>query len=83
MLTMDFAVLAKERAVTRMAKNEVVLTKRSQAERLTIAENLIASVWTDYLGGNIEDNNLQLAVNIQVNVNRIVWKLNALREAEK
>jgi len=69
--------------VSRMPKNEAVLTKRSQAERLTIAENLIASVWADYLGGNIEDNNLQLAVNIQVNVNRIVWKLNALREAEK
>ena len=54
------------------------LTKRSQAERLAIANSLIASVWEEYLNGSIDRSNLQLAVNIQINVNRIVWKLNEL-----
>lgn len=54
------------------------LTKRSQAERLAIADSLIASVWEEYCDGKINRTNLQLAVNIQTNVNRIVWKLNEL-----
>lgn len=54
------------------------LTKRSQAERLVIADSLVSSVWEEYLNGSIDRNNLQVAAYIQANVNRIVWKLNAL-----
>jgi hypothetical protein len=54
------------------------LTKRSQAERLAIAETLLASVWAEYQKGNIDSGNGQIAVDIQVYVNRIVWKLNSL-----
>lgn len=54
------------------------LVKRSQAERLAIAETLLASVWAEYQKGNIDRENIQTAVNIQVYTNRIVWKLNSL-----
>ena len=51
------------------------LTKRSQAERLAIADSLIASVWEEYLNGSIDRGTLQMAAYIQANANRIVWKL--------
>lgn len=54
------------------------LVNRSQTERLTIAGSLLASVWQEYINGSIEGDNLQLAVYIQTDINRIVWKLNAL-----
>ena len=54
------------------------LTKRSQAERLVIADSLIASVWKEYLNGSIDRDNLQVAAYIQANANRIIWKLNEL-----
>ena len=54
------------------------LTKRSQAERLAIANSLIASVWEEYLNGSIDRSTLQVAAYIQTDVNRIVWKLNEL-----
>lgn len=54
------------------------LTKRSQAERLAIADSLIASVWEEYLNGSIDRGTLQVAAYIQANANRIVWKLNEL-----
>lgn len=56
--------------------------KRSQTERLTIAESLLASVWEEYINGNIDRSNLQLAVYCQTYINRIVWKLNALNNTE-
>lgn len=59
------------------------LSKRNQTERLTIAESLVSSVWKEYLNGSIDEENLQIAVNIQVNVNRIVWKLNEVRDEKK
>lgn len=59
------------------------MKKRSQAERLTIAESLVSSVWKEYLNGSIDEENLQLAVDLQANVNRIVWKLNKLRDEQK
>lgn len=52
--------------------------KRSQAERLTIAETLLSGVWDEIERGNINGNVLQLAVNAQIMCNRIVWKLNEL-----
>lgn len=58
------------------------LIKRSQTERLTIAESLLASVWEEYINGNIDRSNLQLAVYCQTDINRIVWKLNSLNNTE-
>lgn len=52
--------------------------KRSQAERLTIAESLLSGVWDEIERGKIDDGVLQLAVNSQIMCNRIVWKLNEL-----
>lgn len=63
--------------------NDLDLLKRSQAERLIIAESLVNSVWQEYLNGSIDRNNLQLAVYLQVNVDRIVWKLNALNNESR
>lgn len=57
---------------------DIGLTKRSQAERLAIADSLIASVWEEYLNGSIDRSTLQVAAYIQANANRIVWKLNEL-----
>lgn len=56
------------------------MKKRSQAERLTIAESLVSSVWEEVVDDNVESmpDVLQLAVNIQVDVNRIVWRLNQM-----
>ena len=52
------------------------MEKRSQVERLAIAYTLIASIWDEMTAGKVEDNLLQLAVNAQIDINRIVWKLN-------
>lgn len=52
------------------------LKKRSQVERLTIAFSLIDSVWEEMTNGTVEDDMIQIAVNTQVDVNRIVWALN-------
>ena len=52
------------------------LKKRSQVERLTIAFSLIDSVWEEMTNGIVEDDMLQIAVNMQTDVNRIVWALN-------
>ena len=56
------------------------MKKRSQAERLTIAESLVSSVWDEVIDDKVENmpDVLQLAVNIQVDVNRIVWRLNQM-----
>ena len=56
---------------------EIELTKKSQAERLIIADTLMASVWEEMVQGIIEDEDLiQMAVLIQVSTNRIVWLRN-------
>lgn len=52
------------------------IQKRSQIERLTIAFTLIDSVWEEITNGTVEDDMLQIAVNMQTDVNRIVWALN-------
>ena len=57
---------------------EIKLRKKSQAERLTEAEVLIANIWEEIRYGIAEDNILQTAVYIQTDINRIVWKLNAI-----
>ena len=57
------------------------MDKQTLLERLTIADSLISSVWEEMRKGHIESGIGQTAVNIQVNVNRIVWKLNELMNA--
>lgn len=59
------------------------MEKRSQKERLTIAETLLTSVWEEYCNGSIEEGNEQIAVYIQTYINRIQWKLNSLRNPER
>ena len=52
------------------------LKKRSQADRLSIAFILIDSIWWEMQNGKIDSDLLQLAVDTQVDINRIVWLLN-------
>jgi hypothetical protein len=54
------------------------LEKRSQVERVAIANALLASVWTEIMDGHTERGVLQEAVYAQTSVNRIVWKLNEI-----
>ena len=58
------------------------MKKRSQKERLTIAYELLSSVWEEYCNDLIEDGDMQIAVYIQTQINRIVWKLNTLINSE-
>ena len=53
-----------------------MLNKRSQLERLATAETLVRQVCEEVLSNNVKGNILQTAVNIQVDINRIVWYLN-------
>ena len=59
------------------------LEKRSQAERIVIAGIILGGVWKEFAEGKIEKDIktvMQAAVNMQVDCNRIVWKLNTLEE---
>ena len=58
--------------------SELNLKKRSQVDRLIISDAMIDSVWEEIRQGKAE-NVLQLSVDIQTNVNRIVWKLNEIQ----
>ena len=58
------------------------MEKRSQKERLTVAFELLSSVWEEYRNDTIQNGNGQIAVNIQTQINRIVWKLNTLLNQE-
>lgn len=59
-----------------------MLKKRSQSERLMIVESLVSKLWDELEDNNSEEDILQLAVNVQVYVNRIVWKLNKQMQEE-
>ena len=58
------------------------MEKRSQKERLTIAYELLSSVWEEYCNNLIEEGDMQIAVYIQTQINRILWKLNTLINQE-
>ena len=73
-LSSGVAVSAK--SAMRRLGGDMELKKRSQVERLTIAFSLIDSVWEEMTNGIVEDDMLQIAVNMQTDVNRIVWALN-------
>ena len=51
----------------------------SQFERLNTAEELLESVWYEFVNGTIEPDLMQTAAYCQVDINRIVWKLNSIR----
>lgn len=53
---------------------------RSQKERLAMAEVLLSGIWEEFSKGIIENGIDQEAVNIQIDVNRIIFKLNEHRD---
>lgn len=55
-----------------------MMEKRTQAERLAIAEELVTSVRWEMDYGKVDTSVLQTAVYIQVEIDRIVWKLNRI-----
>lgn len=55
------------------------IEKRTQAERLTIIESLLVGINSEIYEGNAE-RILQQAVNCQIEINRMVFKLNILQE---
>ena len=64
---------------------EIDLKKRNRAERMIIACTLLSSIWEevkDCKATDIEMGLLQNAVYAQVDINRIVWKLNELNGCE-
>lgn len=55
-----------------------MMEKRTQAERLAIAEEMVTSVRYEIERGKVDTSVLQTAVYCQVEINRIVWMLNRI-----
>ena len=55
-----------------------MIEKRTQAERLGIAEELLTSVREEIEKGKSDTSALQTAVFCQVEINRIVWMLDRI-----
>lgn len=60
------------------------MLKRTQVERMAIAETIISVLWDEVRQGNVESISdlLQSAVYVQTDINRIVWKLNEINNHE-
>lgn len=60
------------------------MTKRNKVERMTIANTLLTSIYEELLNGETDDVEglLQIAVNGQVEMDRIVFELNQLNGCE-
>ena len=54
------------------------MQKRKQMERLTVAYQLVSEVDEEVMKDNVEPDLLQTAAYIQMDVDRLVWKLNQL-----
>lgn len=54
------------------------MQKRKQIERLTIAYQLVSEVYEEVMKDKVEPDLLQTAAYIQMDVDRLVWKLNQL-----
>lgn len=52
----------------------------SQRDKLNEADTLLSEVWEEMIRGNVEENAMQEAVNVQVMCNRIVWLMNEKRK---
>ena len=60
------------------------MTKRNKVERMIIVTTLLTSIYEELLNGETDDIEglLQIAVNGQVEMNRIVFELNQLNGCE-
>lgn len=65
--------MVKESA-TKMAE----INDKPQLWKLKVAEGILEDLWEDIGRGHAEDGLLQTAVDTQIFINRIVWKLNEL-----
>lgn len=54
------------------------MQKRKQIERLTVAYQLVSEVYEEVMKDKVEPGLLQTAAYIQMDVDRLVWKLNQL-----
>ena len=54
------------------------MQKRKQIERLTVAYQLVSEVYEEVIKDKVEPDLLQTAAYIQMDVDRLVWKLNQL-----
>lgn len=54
------------------------MQKRKQIERLTVAYQLVSEVYEEVMKDKVESDLLQTAAYIQMDVDRLVWKLNQL-----
>lgn len=53
-----------------------------QKDRIQEANKLLSQVWSEMEQGYIDDDCLQDAVYCQVDINRIVWRLNSLKDKD-
>lgn len=56
------------------------MQKRKQIERLTVAYQLVSEVYEEVMKDKVEPDLLQTAAYIQMDVDRLVWKLNQLNQ---
>ena len=56
------------------------MQKRKQIERLTVAYQLVSEVYEEVMNDKVEPDLLQTAAYIQMDVDRLVWKLNQLNK---
>lgn len=56
------------------------MQKRKQIERLTVAYQLVSEVYEEVMKDKVEPDLLQTAAYIQMDVDRLVWKLNQLNK---
>ena len=54
------------------------MQNRKQIERLTVAYQLVSEVYEEVMKDKVEPDLLQTAAYIQMDVDRLVWKLNQL-----
>lgn len=54
------------------------MQKRKQIERLTVAYQLVSEVYEEVMKDKVEPDLLQTAAYIQMDVDRLVWKLNQM-----
>lgn len=59
-----------------MAKKTIEIEKRSQKERLTVALSLLDSIRKEIEKNDIDFSMMQVAVNAQMTINKIVMEMN-------
>ena len=56
----------------------MICEEMSQLGKLEAAEDILEDLWIEIASGHVDDGLLQPAVNAQIFINRIVWKLNGM-----